>query len=146
MFKLTKYIFCGLFILIASSLALPGYAAKGGSHGKYNYKIKKEKPKKYYKAQKPKKLSKFDYSDKNVITDYFNTHRYRAKPLPPGIAMNLARGKPLPPGIAKRGLPGNLRGLLPERPGYEYFIAGNDVLLVNTANNIIADIISNVIK
>lgn len=44
----------------------------------------------------------------------------KGKPLPPGIARNLACGKPLPPGIAKQRLPDELvRQLPPVQVGYE---------------------------
>ncbi|HKY95201.1 MAG TPA: anti-virulence regulator CigR family protein [Kiloniellales bacterium] len=60
--------------------------------------------------------------------------------LPPGIAKNLARGKPLPPGIAKRYLPQNLLAQLP-RPGYEWLVVDNDILLVVAATSIIVDVL-----
>jgi hypothetical protein len=146
MFKLAKYILCSLFVLAATSLVLPSYAAKGGPYNKYKVTKKIKNKNVNYKAQKPNKLSKFNYNDRNVITNYFNIHPYKTKPLPPGIAKNLVRGKPLPPGIAKRYLPKNLRLQLPEKLGYDYLIAGNDVLLVDKTTNIIADIISNILK
>jgi hypothetical protein len=62
--------------------------------------------------------------------------------LPPGIAKNLARGKPLPPGIAKRYLPGNLLGRLPPRPGYEWLVVDNDILLVVAATAVIVDVLA----
>lgn len=84
----------------------------------------------------------FGAEETRLIRDYFVANPYNAKPLPPGIAKNLARGKPLPPGIAKRYLPGDLVAGLPSRPGYERIIAGNDVLLVAVATGIIVDILS----
>src|SRR6185295_9088527 len=50
----------------------------------------------------------FRDSDRATFRDYFVTHKITARPLPPGIAKNVARGKPLPPGIAKRALPAEL--------------------------------------
>src|SRR5688572_22569297 len=47
----------------------------------------------------------FRDSDQTIFRDYFRTHKIVGKPLPPGIAKNVARGKPLPPGIAKRSVP-----------------------------------------
>jgi len=84
----------------------------------------------------------FEAEETRLIRDYFGTHRVEAKPLPPGIAKNLARGKPLPPGIAKRYLPGDLSARLPVRDGYERLIVGDDVLLISTATGIIVDILS----
>lgn len=63
------------------------------------------------------------------------------KPLPPGIRKNLARGKPLPPGIAKRYPPNALVGRLPRYNGYEWAIAGADLVLVQIATRVVADII-----
>lgn len=64
--------------------------------------------------------------------------------LPPGIQKNLARGKPLPPGIAKKMVPGGMLTRLPVHPGYEWRIAGRDLVLVSTATSVIADVLKGV--
>jgi hypothetical protein len=64
--------------------------------------------------------------------------------LPPGIRKNLARGKPLPPGIAKKMVPGPMLGRLPRYPGYEWRIAGSDLILISVATAVIADILYDV--
>ena len=50
----------------------------------------------------------FGGDHRTTFGEYFRRHKIVAQPLPPGIAMNVARGKPLPPGIAKRALPADL--------------------------------------
>jgi len=65
-------------------------------------------------------------------------------PLPPGIAKNLARGKPLPPGIAKKAVPSSMLRQLPYHPGYEWQIAGSDLVLVAIGTAIVADVLRNV--
>lgn len=111
----------------------------------------------------------FSATERRLINDWFKTNRFdddgwyyddkgkgkfhgrggragKGKGLPPGIAMNLARGKPLPPGIAKKQLPyGLLSQLPPTARGYQRFIVDNDVLLVDTATNVIADIMRGVV-
>lgn len=67
-------------------------------------------------------------------------------PLPPGIAKNLARGKPLPPGIAKKLSPGPLLNQLPYHQGYEWQVAGSDLILVAVGTMLIADILKNVFQ
>ena len=80
-------------------------------------------------------------SDRGVFRDYYRTHREGVKPLPPGIAKNLARGKPLPPGIAKTRVPDVVLVKLPWRPpGYTFFLVGDRIVLVN-AGGLIADIL-----
>lgn len=64
--------------------------------------------------------------------------------LPPGIRKNLARGKPLPPGIAKKMVPGPMLARLPVYPGYEWQVAGSDLILVAVATAIVADVLVNV--
>lgn len=64
--------------------------------------------------------------------------------LPPGIAKNLARGKPLPPGIAKKAVPASLLEQLPSYPGYEWRIAGNDLVLIALSTAIVASVINGV--
>jgi hypothetical protein len=66
------------------------------------------------------------------------------KPLPPGIAKNLARGKPLPPGIAKKQLPGPFISQLPHHPGYAWEQAGGDLVLVASGSLVISDILKGV--
>ncbi|MCP5269300.1 MAG: hypothetical protein H6943_09710 [Zoogloeaceae bacterium] len=68
------------------------------------------------------------------------------KPLPPGIRKNLARGKPLPPGIAKRSAPSAMLGQLPGHPGYEWQMAGTDLVLVQVGTAIVADVLKDVFR
>lgn len=67
-------------------------------------------------------------------------------PLPPGIAKNLARGKPLPPGIAKKYPPNAMLSQLPYHPGYEWRVAGSDLILVAIGSAIVADVLRNVFR
>ncbi|TIC81158.1 anti-virulence regulator CigR family protein [Crenobacter intestini] len=64
--------------------------------------------------------------------------------LPPGIRKNLARGKPLPPGIARKAVPAPLLGELPKYPGYEWQVAGRDLVLVAIGSMLVADVLSGV--
>ena len=69
---------------------------------------------------------------------------YRA--LPPGIAKNLARGKPLPPGIAKKHVPAALVAQLPTYPDYEWRRCGTDLVLVQIATQVVAEVVANIFK
>ena len=73
-----------------------------------------------------------------IIREYYGAPSRKLKPLPPGIAKNLARGKPIPPGIARTRAPEGLVVMLPARDGTRWWIAGDHVLLVD-ANNILVD-------
>lgn len=68
------------------------------------------------------------------------------KPLPPGIQKNLARGKPLPPGIAKKAAPSAMLDRLPKHPGYEWQLAGTDLVLVQIGTAIVADVLKDVFR
>lgn len=68
------------------------------------------------------------------------------KPLPPGVRKNLARGKPLPPGIAKSRMPGDIISQLPIYRGYEWQMAGCDLVLVNSATRVVADVLRDVFR
>lgn len=78
-----------------------------------------------------------------IIRDYFREHGTKPKPLPPGIAKNLARGKPLPPGIARTRMPVDLVQRLPSRPDHEWVVAGNVVVLVDPVG-LVVDILREV--
>lgn len=66
--------------------------------------------------------------------------------LPPGIRKNLARGKPLPPGIAKKAVPPSMLARLPAYPGYEWRVAGSDLILVALATAVVADVLADVFR
>jgi hypothetical protein len=110
-------------------------------------------------AQTPVEAADFDvsirFSSKEVslINEFFRNYhvdkkggKKGAKPLPPGIAKNLARGKPLPPGIAKRTLPRELIVQLPPvEDGFERVIVAGKILLVEIATQVVHDILVDVI-
>jgi hypothetical protein len=68
------------------------------------------------------------------------------KPLPPGIQKNLARGKPLPPGIARKAAPSGMIPRLPKHPGYEWQMAGTDLVLVQIGTSIVSDVLKDVFR
>ncbi|MCK5378594.1 MAG: hypothetical protein KAJ78_04285 [Acidobacteria bacterium] len=68
------------------------------------------------------------------------------KPLPPGTRKNLAKGKPIPPGIAKEKVPSNYLKKLPSRDGFEWRMAGTDLLLVRSADKVISEVLKDVLK
>ncbi|HFF9836993.1 anti-virulence regulator CigR family protein [Serratia marcescens] len=96
-----------------------------------------------------------DYrNDDNLVSVSLSRDRARSlahtygltgyRSLPPGIAKNLARGKPLPPGIAKKMVPSSMLRELPQYPGYEWRIAGDDLVLVALSTAIVASVINGV--
>ncbi len=87
----------------------------------------------------------FSEAARNIIAAYFTQHAHEAKPLPRGIAKNLARGKPLPPGIAKQQLPEKLVAELPSRDGVEITIFGDRIVLLE-ASGLVVDIIEGIFK
>ncbi len=85
-------------------------------------------------------------SHDDVIRQIFGRHEaVRGDALPPGIRKNLARGKPLPPGLARR-VGGPLAEDLPHYPGYDWYLAGDDALLVDTYTRMIVDVIDRVLR
>lgn len=66
------------------------------------------------------------------------------KPLPPNAKRHMAPGKPLPRDVQARPVPEHMRAGLPQHPGYEWRIAGTDLLLVAAGTLIISQIIENV--
>lgn len=119
-------------------------ASQSENQNKIDKAAKRQKDKDIIKGQK--RAPNFSNNDRDIIINYFNTNPFSTSSLPPGIAMNVARGKPLPPGIDKRNLPNNLLNLLPNRPGFDYFVVGNDVVLVDSTTKVVADIIENALR
>lgn len=80
-----------------------------------------------------------------LARDYAQSYGLRGySELPPGIRKNLARGKPLPPGIAKKIVSSSLLSRLPRHDGYEWRIAGTDLVLISIATAVVADILYDV--
>jgi hypothetical protein len=67
------------------------------------------------------------------------------KPLPPGIARNLARGKPLPPGLVTRPVPRELLHRIHVPRGCEVVWVDGRVLLVELATRLVRDVIEDVV-
>ena len=73
-------------------------------------------------------------------------HHTGYKKLPPGIAKNLARGKPLPPGIAKKAVPGTIGQHLPAYPDYEWTRCGADLVLIQVATRVVAEVLTGIFR
>ncbi|WP_434462919.1 anti-virulence regulator CigR family protein [Serratia plymuthica] len=118
-----------------------GNSGKGNSsdHGKGNNKDKGHKAK-----GDERDLVSVNISHDRVRSLALNYGLTGYRSLPPGIAKNLARGKPLPPGIAKKMVPSSMLRDLPSYPGYEWRIAGNDLVLVALSTAIVASVINGV--
>ena len=84
-------------------------------------------------------------TERSIISNYIQTNPgfAQAQPLPPGIAKKIARGGTMPPGIAKRYFPSDLMARLPPRPGQQWIVAGTDILLVDSATQLVLDIFGN---
>ena len=82
---------------------------------------------------------------KTMAREYARDYGLRGySSLPLGIRKNLARGKPLPPGIAKKMVRGSKLERLPKHSGYEWRVAGTDLILISVATAVIADILYDV--
>lgn len=134
---MTKFILAALLVVAVSA---PAAADPGGKHG----------------GGREQRMESRDVGDvmadvlitaaeRALIGDYYRTHAVPADSLPPGIRKKVARGKSLPPGIAKR-FPDALAGQLRARPGYEFRTVGADVVLVEIASGVIADVIKGVLR
>ncbi len=60
-----------------------------------------------------------------------------------GAELNTERSGP---GLEKRELPSDLRGLLPRRVGQNYRVVGNDIVLIETATNVILDVMQGALR
>lgn len=72
-----------------------------------------------------------------IAREFFSKTSDKPKPLPPGIAKNLARGKPLPPGIARTRVPDDLLGRLPKVSGREWALVGDQLLQLDGAGIVV---------
>ena len=116
----------GLALLIVMSLPAVAEAQSGRGKGKEGGK-----------SAAAKAHARGSDVEIRIIRDYYGVPSRKLKPLPPGIAKNLARGKPIPPGIARTRAPDDLVVLLPAREGTRWWIAGDHVLLVDSSNRLV---------
>lgn len=132
-----------LSLALAASIAAPAFAQPGGERG--NRGGGRDDHQGNHERSVAELLVDvvFGAVAEQEVRSYFQANPYDVQALPPGIARNLERGKPLPPGIAKRYAPDALVTRLPTYPGYEVVIADRNVLLVEAATQIIADVIYN---
>lgn len=146
-----------LFVMGVVSLSLagsPAFADPPEGKGKPD-RAEKQASKEHKKEKKGKKSRGNDpevslvlagitvAQARRLAVDY----RYTGySPLPPGIMKNLARGKPLPPGIGKKMVPSRMLSRLPRHDGYEWRIAGTDLILVAAATGMVADVLSGVFR
>ncbi len=95
-------------------------------------------------------------TERALIGDYIKKAKVKHKGLPPGLAKrqylppglqrHIERTGRLPPGLEKRRLPGDLRALLPIRSGQDFRVVGNDIVLIETATEVILDVMQGVLR
>jgi hypothetical protein len=68
------------------------------------------------------------------------------KDVPPGVRKNLKEGKPLPKGLETREVPKALRDELTVHEGYEWRMAGSDLILVSQDDQVVADVLKDVFE
>jgi hypothetical protein len=133
-------------LIFSSSVALPSAQDKGKSE---KAKAEKEKDRKDHGDS----LDVIAVASAGISIGYKDARDYAVasnltgyKPLPPGIRKNLERGKPMPPGIAKTRLPSSYLSRLPAHEGYEWKVAGTDLVLVFEAGLTISGVLKDVFK
>ena len=129
-----------VLLLSAPLYADPGHG-HGNGHGHGHQGNGKNKHGEYQQEEEGLHLN-LDYGDARRLAVSHGLTGYSA--LPPGIAKNLARGKPLPPGIAKKAVPAPMLRELPHYPGYEWRIAGRDLVLIALSTAVVTSVINNV--
>lgn len=131
-----------LSFISAPLMANPGNGNHGGNHGNSgNHGNQGKAGKKNVSEDVSVRLS---YDRARSLAVNYGLTGYGS--LPPGIAKNLARGKPLPPGIAKKMVPASMLGQLPSYPGYEWRIAGDDLVLIALSTAIVTAVINGVFE
>lgn len=145
-----------LAVFLACTFSVGGYAdpGKGNQGNKQKHAMSKQEKKnnKKFKSKRNQQVDTADilisagisFIEARLFAESSQAIGYKA--LPPGIQKNLLRGKPLPPGIAKKMVPGSMLGRLPNHPGYDWRVAGTDLILIHAATHVVADILRDVFK
>jgi Ni/Co efflux regulator RcnB len=162
-------------VIAALFAAAPALAGPGEGHGnKHEDKAEKHAEKQADKAEKrAEKAEKhagkreredvkvgayFDDRHREAARAYYSEHYSHAKNCPPGLAKKnngcmppgqarkWAVGEPVPRGVTIYSVPQPVLLQLPPPPyGYRYARIGNDIVLVQSRNNVIVDIIQDLL-
>lgn len=141
--------------LIATTLALPALAdnrnrARGNDNARGGPPAHAQQSQDSITLAIDRSLNtRFSTRDLNIIIDWIKNEPQTTKPrdLPPGLARQLRERGQLPPGLRAKSLPPGLADRLGAPPrGYERVVVGNDVLLVEIATGVIADILRGVFR
>jgi Ni/Co efflux regulator RcnB len=124
-------------VLAVVTESLSGYAAPPEDNGKGSKSAGDDTAVQLVQAN-------VDYASIRQIAVAGHATGYKA--LPPGIAKNLARGKPLPPGIAKKSVPSSVREHLPVYPDYEWKRCGTDLVLIEIATRVVAQVLEGIFQ
>ena len=84
----------------------------------------------------------FRAQDSREVRNYFHEHKVTRHALPKGVHLRV--GHKRPDHVRYEAVPAPLLKRLPDRPGYRYYMAGDDVILVAITTGIIADILTSV--
>lgn len=129
-----------LVALLVAGIPSVAEAGRGGEHGPPGH----VRP--HHRDDTPD--IRFQTDDFTLILNWRNDHDHtdwRSGPLPPGLERQLRTRGHLPPGLQMKTLPPVLiQRLGPPPRGYDRFVIGQDVVLVELASGTIADIIRNV--
>jgi hypothetical protein len=95
----------------------------------------------------------FSTQDRMIIQQYYRTSRgsstlssgvTRKKHLPPAFQKHLVKDGILPSGLVKRALPIDLENRLTPLPlNYERWLVGTDVVIIDSRNRVILDLVVN---
>ncbi|WNP33158.1 anti-virulence regulator CigR family protein [Enterobacter kobei] len=144
---LTLAVVLSLSFISAPVMANPGNGNHGGNHGNsanHGHAEHGNQGKADKKNVSDDVSVRLSYDRARSLAVNYGLTGYDS--LPPGIAKNLARGKPLPPGIAKKMVPASMLGQLPSYPGYEWRIAGDDLVLIALSTAIVTAVINGVFE
>lgn len=129
-------------VLLASVFALPSAGAFADDHHDQRH----DQPQQHHNNPPPQARNRpghdrpeFGPDESRYARDYFHGHKWDA-PRPKhdiyvGYRLSHQYRHPLPP---------DLRGRFHPRPGYEYYMVGDDIVLAAIATGVIVDILSNV--
>jgi Ni/Co efflux regulator RcnB len=154
-----------LALLIAAVFAAgAAFAGEGEGHGnKHGDKAGKHAEKRAEKAEKRARKQEredvkvgayFNDHHRDAARSYYHEHYSNGRNCPPGLAKKhngclppgqakrWAVGQPIPRGVVVYSVPQPVIVQLPPPPyGYRYARLGNDIVLVQSQNNLIVDII-----
>ncbi|HEX7776300.1 MAG TPA: hypothetical protein VF449_07210 [Parvibaculum sp.] len=134
-------------VLLTSLVALPAAGALADNmpppgHHDQGHDQRTAKPDYHARSRPREERPEFNADQSGFARDYYRNHKWEGRPLPHGE--RIVVGRRLPKGAYRHPLPPDFQHRFRQRPGYQTYIVGDDIVLIAVATGLVVDILAHV--